>query len=461
MHAEAQEQALLDEKLAEYREKGVSKIKLGLSDIDGVLRGKYISLSKFASIMRKQGGFCDCVFGWDVDDQLYDSGQYTGWHTGFPDTGFILQTDSERWLADENCPLFLGQFVNRDGTPHPLCPRTRLQQVLGKFSDRGLTVRAGFEYEFFVFDETPHTIREKHFQQLKPLTPGNFGYSLMRATTESELFSGLMDYLMEMDCELEGLHCETGPGVWEGALASAVGIAAADRASLMKFFSKVFMQKRGLIATFMAKWSMEYPGQSGHYHFSVADLADENQFFDATSDDAMSTMQRHAVGGLQQYLPEFLVMLAPTINSYTRLVKGAWAPTAATWGIENRTCGIRVIPGSASSQRIECRIGGADGNPYLVATAILGAALLGIEQALEPTSAIVGNAYDVQDSLPIDQQFPTNLRDAAVRFEQSNSARSMFGDEFVDHFAMTRLWESREYERHVNSWQLERYFEII
>ena len=163
----------------------------------------------------------------------------------------------------------------------------------------------------------------------------------------------------------------------------------------------------------------------------------------------------------RRYLPEFLSLLAPTINSYTRLVKGAWAPTAATWGIENRTTAIRVIPGDGGSQRIECRVGGADGNPYLAAAAMLSAALEGIRQNLDPGQPIKGNAYDVEDDLPVDAKFATNLGDAANALDTSSVARRYLGDEFVDHFVMSRHWEVREYQRNLNSWQLERYFEII
>jgi len=456
-----EDQDLLAAKLAQYREKGVTKVKLGLTDVDGVIRGKYVNVDKFAGLLEKQGGFCDCVFGWDVNDQLYDAGQYTGWHTGFPDTSFRLLADTERWLPDEDCPYFIGEFVERDGGVHPLCPRTRLQEVLRRFHSLGLSVRSAFEYEFFVFEESPHSVRDKGYRNLKPLTPGNFGYSVLRTSVESDLFAGLMDYVGALDCDLEGLHCETGPGVWEAALKSKLGVEAADRAALFKTFAKVYLQKRGLMGTFMAKWSMDYPGQSGHFHFSLADADKANRFYDANAADGMSDLQRHAVGGLQNYLPEMLVLIAPTINSYTRLVKGAWAPTAATWGIENRTAGIRVIPGSASSQRIECRVGGADGNPYLAATGILAAALKGIEESREPTAPVLGNAYDVQDSLPPEQQFPTNLRQSAERFANSKVALEYLGPAFVEHFVMSRLWECAEYERNLNSWQLERYFEII
>ncbi|MEE8245588.1 MAG: glutamine synthetase family protein, partial [Pseudomonadales bacterium] len=261
--------------------------------------------------------------------------------------------------------------------------------------------------------------------------------------------------------DLEGLHCETGPGCWEAALKARDGMEAADRANLFKTFAKVFFQKQELIATFMAKWSMDYPGQSGHYHFSLLDQAGDNRFFDEADATGMSELQRQAVAGLETYLAEYLALLAPTINSYTRLVKGAWAPTAATWGIENRTAANRVIGGGAGSQRIECRVGGADANPYLVAAAVVAASLHGIEEGLEPGAPVVGNAYDVEATLPAAQRFPRQLREAAERLDGSAHARSILGDAFVDHFVMSRYWECEEYERNVNSWQLERYFEII
>ncbi len=458
---ESQPQPALEEKLASYQERGVSRVKLALTDVDGVLRGKYVSLEKFASLMEKGGGFCDCVFGWDVDDQLYDAGRFTGWHTGFPDARYRLVTASERWLEDEGCPLFLGEFVGHNDDAHPLCPRTRLGAVLDSLAEQGLYMRSAFEYEFFVFRETAHSVREKGYRDLTPLTPGNFGYSVLRASAEADRFIGLLDYCERLDLDLEGLHCETGPGVWEAAVRVADGLEAADRASLFKTFSKVFFQRQECMATFMAKWSMDYPGQSGHFHVSLTDAEGQALFHDADAPHGMATLQRRAVAGLQQFLPELLVLLAPTVNSYTRLVKGAWAPTASTWGIENRTAAVRVIPGSASAQRIECRVGGADANPYLVAAAVGAAMLAGIEGEYEPMDPVAGNAYDVEDDLPDGLQFPAGLREAAERFTASGVARQYLGPEFVDHFAMTRLWEWRERERNLDSWQLDRYFEII
>ena len=445
-----------------YRAEGVRRVKIGFTDIDGVMRGKYLSLDKFASIADGTSGFCDCVFGWDVDDQLYDNARYTGWHTAFPDATYRIDLSSERRLADEqNIPLFLADFVG-EGEYHPICPRNQLKRMIDRASSAGFASRMAFEYEFFVFKETPASAAAKHYRDLEPLTPGNFGYSLLRTFSLSDLFNELMEHCANHGINLEGLHCETGPGVWEAAITVDDALAAADQAALFKVLTKSFFQKRGMIATFMAKWSMDYPGQSGHLHQSLVTTdRTRSVFFDDQDSSGMSDLMRHYVAGIQTHLPALLAMTAPTINSYTRLVKGAWAPTASTWGIENRTTALRVIKGSAKSQRVEFRIGAADANPYLTAAATLGAGLLGIAAKLPLGDAIQGNAYEVQDSLPSAQQLPANLLDATRAFEASDAAIELFGQAFVEHFAASRKWEVREYERHLNDWQLKRYFEII
>jgi len=173
----------------------------------------------------------------------------------------------------------------------------------------------------------------------------------------------------------------------------------------------------------------------------------------------MSDTMRHFLAGQQKLMPEFLAMVAPTINSYSRMVPGSWAPTDASWGVENRTCALRIIKGSPKSQRIEYRIGAADGNPYLVMAAALASGLYGIEHELEPEQMVVGNAYD--QSFPDSLKLPTSLWDAAQRLKNSEPAKQLFGDAFVSHFAATREWEEREFRKHVTDWELKRYFEII
>ncbi|MBT3428512.1 MAG: glutamine synthetase [Gammaproteobacteria bacterium] len=445
-----------------YREEGIRRVKLAFTDIDGVMRGKYISLDKFASIADGTSGFCDCVLGWDVNDQLYDNAEFTGWHTAYPDAKYRLDLDSEIRLREEaNTPFFIADFVLEDQL-HPICPRSRLKEVINRGNSLGYAAKMAFEYEFFVFKETPQSALDKGYQNLEPLSPGNFGYSTLRTFALSDLFNEYMDYCEDHGVPLEGVHCETGPGVWEAAIGVDESLAAADKAARFKILTKAFFQKRGMMATFMAKWSMDYPGQSGHLHQSLFhNETGQSVFYDANQKGGMSESMKQYVAGVQTHMKSLLAITAPTINSYTRLVKGAWAPTAATWGVENRTCALRVIPGSENSQRVEFRVGSADANPYLTAAATLGSGLLGIEKELSLDDPVEGSAYDVQDQLAESLQLPGNLADASRLLAASESARIIFGDQFVNHYVSSRDWEVREYQRYVNDWQLKRYFEII
>ena len=452
----------IEEIISGYREEGIQRIKLAITDIDGVLRGKYVSLDKFESLVRTQGGFCDCVFGWDLADILYDNSKYTGWHTAYPDALFKLDISSERRIPDENVPFFIADFVDKDGhSPHPICPRNVFKKVLHRAEQMGFKTNLAFEYEFFVFNETPQSVREKEYKNMEPFTPGMFGYSIIRNSAESEIFNDFMDYFLALNIEIEGLHCETGPGVWEAAIKYGAGLEATDSASIFKTFSKVFFQKCKLMATFMARWNLEYPGQSGHIHQSLTNLNGDSVFYDSNDSNGMSLTMKHYVAGQIKYLKSFLAMTSPTINSYTRLVKGFWAPTASTWGVENRTCALRVIPGNEKSQRVEFRVGSADANPYLAAAAILAAGLQGIEEKLELCDPVKGNAYEVQGHLDQSLQFPSNLSQSTNNFEASSMAGQIFGEEFKEHFIASRRWEVREYEKAITDWQLERYFEII
>lgn len=168
---------------------------------------------------------------------------------------------------------------------------------------------------------------------------------------------------------------------------------------------------------------------------------------------------RHFIGGQQALMPEILCMASPTINSFTRLVPGFWAPTEASWGVDNRTCAIRAIPGSKKSQRVEYRVTAADINPYIAGAAALGSGLWGIENKIEPDAPVDGNAYE--KPFPAERKFPATLREAAHRLKTSEAARELFGDVFVDHYAATREWECKEFQKNITDWELQRYFEII
>ena len=438
---------------------GVRNIKLAVTDLDGVLRGKYVSAAKFDSALEKGFGFCDVIFGWDSDDQLYEQDSFTGWQRAFPDAWAGIDPDSCRVLPleEDRSLLFLADFADSDAAV--VCPRSVLKNVLARLAGHGMSAQAAAEFEFFLFDEDPQSIRAKGFRNLQPMTPGNFGYSMLRNSTHASLYHELLDMCASMEMTLEGLHTETGPGVLEAAIAHTDVLRAADNAALFKTYTKVLAQQRGLMATFMAKWSKDYPGQSGHLHLSLQDEEGHPLFYREGAEHSMSDTMRWFLGGQQALMPELLAMVASTCNSYTRLVPGAWAPTAASWGVENRTCALRVIPGSPAAQRVEYRIAAADMNPYLALAAAIGSGLWGIEQRMEPTAPTSGNAYEARYRRA--QQLPRSLAEAAGKLRQSRAARELFGDAFVEHFAYTREWEEQQQQAAVTDWQLQRYFEII
>lgn len=453
---EPREVRTLDDARRIIDERGLRHVKVGVFDHDGILRGKYMSRHKFFSALEKGFGFCDVVLGWDSNDQLYDNVKYTGWHTGYPDAPVRILPETCRPIPFEETLLFLCEF---DKPADAICPRGVLRRVLDKAKGMGFECRAGFEYEFFVFEETPRSAADKGYRDLVPLTPGNFGYSVIRNTVWSELYEKLLELGEEMDFPIEGLHTETGPGVLEAALAVDHALSAADKAALFKTFAKVFAQKNGMMATFMAKWSNDYPGQSGHLHMSLTDDEGRGVFHDGTGPNGMSETMRHFVAGQLALMPELLSMVAPTVNAYSRLVPGFWAPTNASWGVENRTVALRVIPGSTKSQRVEYRIAAADANPYIILAAALASGLYGIERKLEPPPAVEGNAYD--KTFPEELRLPRSLGEAAARLKASAAARELFGDAFVEHYAAHRDWEQREFQKHITDWELRRYFEII
>jgi glutamine synthetase len=287
-----------------------------------------------------------------------------------------------------------------------------------------------------------------------------FGYSVLRNSVHAEFYHDLLDVMEDFNCAIEGLHTETGPGVVEAAIRYARGLEAADRASIFKTFMKVFAQRADLMATFMAKWSNDYPGQSGHLHISLCDIeSGKNAFYAEGSEFDMSDTMRHFIAGQVRYMPELLAMVCSTINSYRRLVPGMWAPTAANWGVENRTTSVRVIPAGAKAQRSEYRIAPADANPYLAQAAALASGLRGIEEGLELPEVVTGNGYE--DPKALSHPLPGTLREASDLFRASRVAREEFGDVFVDHYAGTRDWEDQEFRKAVTDWDLARYFEII
>jgi glutamine synthetase len=441
----------------QFEKAQVRKVKLGAFDVDGILRGKYVSIEKFWSAAEGGFGFCDVIFGWDSGDQLYDNGQVTGWHTGYPDTRAVVDLSTARLIPWEpGTAAFLLDFEAEPGRPLPVSPRQVLQRVEAKGRALGFSVKASSEYEFFIFKETPQSLREKRYTDLTPLSPGMFGYSWLRASENADLVHAMIDGMAAFDIELEGFHTETGPGVYEGAIRYDSLLRAADKSALFKTAAKEICARHGVMPTFMAKVARELPGCSGHLHQSLWTLAGEPAFHDPRGPRGMSKTLQHYLAGQVLLLPAMTALIAPTINSYKRMVRGAWSPTLATWGYENRTTALRVIGGGPGSTRVEFRLAAADMNAYVAMAASVGAGLYGIEHQLALPAETSGNGYDAKA-----EPLPGTLRAATEALARSKELREILGAEFVDHYVRTRDWECRQFEAAVTKWELERYFEII
>lgn len=444
--------------LDEIKQSDHQKVKVAVTDIDGILRGKYLNRDKFFSAVEGGFGFCNVVFGWDSADVCYDNSAYTGWHTGYPDALARIDLNTYRKIPWENgVPFFLGDFEGGQGKPLDICPRSLLKKVLARAEKAGYRASTGMEFEWFNFKESPQSLAEKNYAHPQPLTPGMFGYSLLRVAQNQPYFAALMDELRAFDIPIEGLHTETGPGVFEAAILYSDALESADRGALFKAGAKEIAHRFGIVPSFMAKWNMQLPGCSGHTHQSLWS-GDKNLFFDERDPFRMSKAFKSYVAGILQCLPEFLPFFAPTVNSYKRLVDGYWAPTKVTWGVDNRTVACRVIPGNSKSTRLELRVPGSDVNPYLCIAAGVAAGLHGVEKGLELKSKpVTGSAYMDTGA----ERLPRNLYEATMKLSESKLAHELLGDAFVDHFVKTRLWEWRQFQDSVTNWELQRYFEII
>ncbi len=436
------------------------KVKIAFTDIDGILRGKYISTEKFLSVADSHLGLCNVVFGWDANDVAYDNGTYTGWHTGYPDTPARIDLSTFRKIPWENdVPFFLGEIINEKSKPAHVCPRQLIKKVLADAKEMEFTPLFSQEFEWFNFAETPQSANEKQFRNLTPLTPGMFGYSILRSSLENQFFTELFELLKNFNVPLEGLHTETGPGTYEAAIMYSGITEAADRAVLFKTAVKEIAYKFGIMATFMAKINENLPGCGGHVHQSLWDKKSaKNLFYDEKDKTKMSSVMKSYVAGQLYCMPHILPMYAPVINSYKRLVEGAWAPTTLTWGIDNRTVALRVLNNSSKSCRVETRVIGSDANPYLAMAAALASGLYGIRKKLKLTQpAVTGNGYK-EFSYGV---LPKTLDEATEMMKKSGVAKEILGEKFTEHFIQSREWEWRQHLKAVTDWEYKRYFEII
>ncbi|KAF5373724.1 hypothetical protein D9758_000723 [Tetrapyrgos nigripes] len=420
------------------------KVKVAGIDVDGILRGKFMSKDKFLSVASSDGfGFCSVIFGWDMHDTVYSRELLiSNKANGYRDILASIDLSTYRRIPWENdVPFFLVSFLDPD-TKEPLVvdPRGILRITGERAAAKELTCIAGVEYEYFNFKETPTSLTDKKFHNLDPLTPA----------LNNDYFHDIFDEGLKFGIDIEGHHTETGPGVLETALAYTKALRVADNAILFKYLTKSLGMKHGVIPSFMAKPWGNLPGCSGHIHVSLCDKNGRNIF--ALSEPELSNGRAGAANDDTKFMSEegeqFLAGLVPTINGYKRLVGGEafWAPNAVTYGYDSRSASIRIIsPPSVppAATRLEIRVPGADMNPYFALSAAFLLGLRGIEKKLKLTTP--------------------PMKSATERMMKPNSIareKGMFGDVFVEHYGGTREHEVKLWNEAVTNWEVERYIEL-
>ncbi len=441
------------------KEKRIEVVRVGGADMDGVFRGKHILAEQFLKGLHGEGfAQCDVIFGWDVQQELID-----GLDVGSADGGFAdiqMKPDLATFRVvpwEEGAAAVICDYVREDGEPLGVSPRQVLKRVLGRAANAGYQAKMALELEMRLFREDQESLREKGYGDLRPLSPGDNCYSIHHASLDEDVLGAIRKAMVAYGVPVEGYNREHGEGMYEMNVRYAEALTAADYALLYKSGAKEVAAGAGVALTFMAKYSDQVDGCSGHLHQSLWAEDGRNIFWDADGPHQTSELMRSYCAGVLATMPELMLMYAPNVNSYKRLVPGSWAPTTATWGVENRTAALRFITGSEGSCRIENRVPGADVNAYLGFAAALAGGLHGMERKLECPPPVEGDAYKASDAPAL----PKSLAEAVDLFSESATAREYFGDEFVEHYARMRAWEVERYQQAVTNWERRRYFEQV
>ncbi len=447
----------------------VEYIKIGAADIEGVYRGKRVAAQHFLNSLEDGFAQCDVLFGWDIGEVVLPNLKFSNWERGFadivmkPDLSTFAVEPWEDHVASAICDLW-----SEHGEQVTIAPRYVLQRVVERARAMGYEPLGAAELEFRFFRENMVSLRDKDFgPNLTPLNPGFNCYSISQSSADEHLLGRIARMMRDRGIEIEGYNREHGPGMYEMNIRYAEAVSAGDDTMLFKNGVKEICHQLGLTASFMAKWNDQEDGSSGHSHMSLWDRNRErNVFWDEGAEGHMSQTMRQFLAGVLEKLPECMALYAPVINSYKRYVEGTWAPLNTTWGMDNRTCSVRIINVNRNAIRIENRVPGADANFYLVFAATLASGLYGIEHQLELPQRLDGNAYDAETVARALEaghirQLARTLTAATDLLEQSDLAQEYFGPDFVEHYVATRRWEVSEYEKAVTNWDRKRYLELI
>ncbi len=426
-------------------------------DMQGRLIGKRFQAEFFLDSGHQETHCCNYLLANDIDMEPVPGYAAASWSKGYGDFVLVPDLKSMRrvpWLEGTALVLCDVQDHHHHDLPHS--PRGILKRQVARLSERGYTGMFASELEFYLFNESYEAIHEKNYQ--KPKTAGYYieDYNILQTTREEPVMRAIRKHLQAAGVPVENSKGEWGPGQEEINVRYCEALEMADRHVIIKHACKEIALLQGKAITFMAKWRNDLAGSSSHIHNSLWSTdGSKALFYDPKAEFTMSALMRHWVAGQLKYAPDITCLLAPYINSYKRFMVGTFAPTRAIWSRDNRTAGFRLCAEGGNGIRIECRIGGADLNPYLAFAALIAAGLAGIDEKLELAKPFEGDAYHGEE-LP---EVAKTLRDATAAMRASKMLRQAFGDEVIEHYAHTADWEQMEYDRRVTDWELRRGFE--
>ena len=433
-------------------------ITVAVVDTNGLLRGQKIAAGHLDSLLKNGLGMAPAQLALDPTDEILPIAGVTDDDSDFHDSVLKINEHTRRTMPferSEDADIYLAEFT---GDAEGLCPRSLLRKQLDKAASMGLQVKYGFEQEFTLFNETTATLVEKDFENLQTATPHPSHDLILYQSLQSDFYAEVADLCEVMNIDLAKMHEEIGGGFMECCIGAGSGLEPADQVIMLRNFLKVLAMRRGQTVTYMPRWSETADSQSTHIHISLLDKDGTPLFFDESAEHNMSNSFRHFLGGMQRYLPQMMLIFAPTVNSWRRYAEGTFAPPAFTWGIENRTTGFRVVGEQPNSFRFENRLPCSDANPYLAMAATLAAGLAGIEEKLDPTAPTVGNGYipGAGEGEPL----PEDMRAAIEALAASAKARTCLGDQFVDAYVSTRSAQHESFQDKTLIDERRRFFEL-
>ena len=436
----------------------IDTVVVAFADMAGQLVGKRFHAEHFAESAHDETHACNYLLANDIEMEPVPGYAAASWDQGYGD--FTLKPDMSTlrripWLPAT--ALVLADVVDHHhhkDIPHS--PRGLLKAQVARLAERGQKAFLASELEFYLFDETYQELHARNYRDPKTAAYYIEDYHVFQTTKEEPVMRAIRNGLHGAGIPVENSKGEWGPGQEEINVRYAEALDMADRHVILKNGIKEMAYQAGKSVTFMAKWRGDLAGSSSHIHASLWDQSGRTPLFhDPDAPRGMSKLMRQFVAGQLAHAREITFFLAPFINSYKRFQSGTFAPTRAVWSVDNRTAGFRLCGEGTKATRIECRVGGADLNPYLAFAALLAAGLSGIEQGLELEAPFEGDIYQSREA----REIPKTLRDATATLKESKMLRAAFGDAVVEHYVHAAEWEQGEYDRRVTDWEVRRGFE--